>query len=254
MKIAIITGASAGLGWEFARQLDGSDEIDELWLVARRQDKLDELAAELKKTPARTFAIDLTNPEQLRQLFDALEEGKPTISWLINNAGFGKVGAFDSFDVDTNLNMIDLNVRSLTEITQRALPYCAKGSKILQIASSAGWLPLTNFAVYAATKAYVVNFSNALSQELKSRGISVTAVCPGPVRTEFQELATNSGTTMDTPEFMWAEAPEVVARAIADGRKGRLNSIYGATTKTFGVLSGLVPRSLAIWASEKTYR
>ncbi len=253
MRIAIVTGASGGMGWEFARQLDGKDELDEIWLVARRRENMEELASLLEKTPTRIFALDLTVPEQLKNLFDAMEKEKPEIVWLINNAGYGKIGAFDTVDVDTNLNMIDLNIRSLTEITQRALPYCDRGSKIVQIASSAGWLPLTNFAVYGASKAYVVQFSNALARELKPRGISVTAVCPGPVATEFFDVASGAGTKADMPEFVTAQADKVVRLAIRDARKGHANSVYGLSIKALGVFSGVIPRGLATWATGKMY-
>jgi uncharacterized protein len=253
MKVAIITGASAGMGWEFARQLDGASDIDEMWLVARRADKLEELANSLTRTKARTFAIDLTDPAQTRTLFDALDDVRPRITWLINNAGFGKIGAFDAVDVDTNLRMIDLNIRVLTEITQRSLPFCGPGSHIVQVASTAGFLPITNFGVYAATKAYVVNFSNALAQELKSRGIKVTAVCPGPVQTEFLELASTHGAKMDAPEFIIAAADKVVRLALSDARKGKLNSVYGFSAKTLLTMLRVVPRPLTLWATERTY-
>ncbi|MFU8805841.1 MAG: SDR family NAD(P)-dependent oxidoreductase [Bradymonadaceae bacterium] len=253
MKIAIITGASAGMGWEFARQLDGTPEIDEMWLIARRRDRLQELANTLEHSRCRIFAIDLTDPEQTRALFDALEEEKPDVSWLINNAGFGKIGPFDSVDVETNLSMIDLNVRVLTEITQRALPYCGAGSRILQIASTAGFLPITNFSVYAASKAYVLSLSNALARELKPRGITVTAVCPGPVQTEFLEAASTNGSKMDAPDFVMAMADKVVRQAIADARKGRLNSVYGFSAKSLVSLTRILPRHLALWATERTY-
>lgn len=253
MRIAIITGASGGMGWEFARQLDGKDELDEIWLVARRRENMEELAGLLEKTPARIFALDLTVASELKDLFDALDAEKPEVVWLINNAGYGKIGAFDSVDVETNLNMIDLNVRSLTEITQRVLPYCDRGSKIVQIASSAGWLPLTNFAVYGASKAYVVQFSNALARELKPRGISVTSVCPGPVSTEFFDVASGVGTKMGMPEFMNAQADKVVRLAIRDARKGHANSIYGINIKTLGIMSGMIPLKVAAWATGKMY-
>lgn len=254
MKIAIITGASAGMGWEFARQLDGSKDIDAMWLVARREDKLQELATTLSHVKTRIFPVDLTDPTQTRTLFDALEAERPQISWLINNAGFGKIGAFEAMDVDTNLQMIDLNVRVLTEITQRSLPYCGQGSHIVQIASSAGFLPITNFGVYAATKAYVVNFSNALAQELRSKGIKVTAVCPGPVQTEFFDIASTHGAKMDAPEFIISAADKVVRLAISDARKGKLNSVYGFSAKSLISLTRILPRPLALWATEHTYK
>lgn len=250
MNIAIVTGASSGLGWEYARQLAPRSEVDEVWLVARREERMQELAKTLMGAEGRVFAVDLCDPAQLAEFFAALEREKPTVTWLVNNAGYGKIGRFVDIDLGQHLGMIDLNIRALTEITQRVLPYCTRGSKIIQIASSAGFSPLANFAVYAATKAYVLNFSNALAAELADAGIQVTAVCPGPVDTEFQAVATGDGSNY-APEFVTAQAADVVRKSIADARKGRMNSVYGATMKTWGALSGLVPRRLTAWTTAK---
>ncbi len=253
MNVAIVTGASSGLGWEYAKQLAPRREVDEVWLIARRKERLEELSGRLVGAVGRVFAMDLTDPEQTAELYDTLEREQPTIAWLVNNAGFGKVGPFEEIDVDVHLKMIDLNVRVLTEITQRTLPYCASGSKILQIASSAGFGPLGNFAVYAASKAYVVNLSNALSAELSDRGITVTAVCPGPVDTEFQDVAFDGGDS-HAPGAVFAKAPDVVRKSLADARKGRINSVYGAAIKAWTTLSGLIPRRLTAWSSTKVYK
>jgi short-subunit dehydrogenase len=248
MNVAIVTGASSGLGWEYAKQLAPRREVDEVWLIARRQDRLEELADRLVGAEGRVFAMDLTDPEQTQVLFDALDREQPTVAWLVNNAGFGKIGPFETIDVDSHLSMIDLNVRVLTEITQRALPYCTSGSRIVQVASSAGFAPMGNFAVYAASKAYVVNFSNALASELGPRGINVTAVCPGPVATEFQSVAHKDGKDK-APKMVLAQPGDVVRKSIADARKGKLNSVYGATMKTWEAISGLVPRRLTAWTT-----
>lgn len=252
MRVAIVTGASAGLGWEFAKQLAPRREVDEIWLVARRADRLAELRDELIGAEGRIFALDLTDPAELAEIFEALEAETPTVTWLVNNAGFGKVGPFDSVSAEMNLRMIDLNVRALTEITQRVLPYCQQGSRILQVASSAGFAPLGNFAVYGATKAYVVNLANALATELKSRGITVTAVCPGPVDTEFQHVA-GVGDNIGG-KLVYARAPDVVRKAIADARKGRLNSVYGASIKTFTTMTGVLPRRLVASVARQVYK
>ncbi|MGM0556653.1 MAG: SDR family NAD(P)-dependent oxidoreductase [Myxococcota bacterium] len=248
MRVAIVTGASSGLGWEYAKQLAPRKEVDEVWLIARRRDRLEELATHLVGAEGRPFSVDLTDEEQLAGLFDRLEREEPEITWLVNNAGFGKYGLFDDFSVDTNLRMIDLNIRALTEITQRALPYCRPGSRILQVASSAGFAPLAKFAVYAATKAYVLNFSNALAAELADRDIGVTAVCPGPVDTEFQAVAEAPGGD-DLPVTLSARAPDVVRHSIADARKGRYNSVYGASMSAWQALSGIVPRRVTTWVT-----
>ncbi|MBU6163152.1 MAG: SDR family NAD(P)-dependent oxidoreductase, partial [Myxococcales bacterium] len=176
MNIAIVTGASAGLGEEFARQLNATADLDEIWLIARRSDRLHALAEELTRTRSRVLALDLTSAADLQTFRTTLDTVKPRVRWLVNNAGFGKMGAFDSVATEKNLEMIDLNVRALTELTQRVLPYMPADSQIVQVASSAGFSPMTHFAVYAATKAYVVHFSQALGAELRPRGIRVTAV------------------------------------------------------------------------------
>ena len=253
MNIAIITGASAGMGRHFALQLEGRPDIDEIWLLARRKERLEELASELTQARGRVFSVDLCDPEALVAFFNTLEQERPNISWLINNAGFGKIGRFDQIPLHSNLQMIDLNIRALTEITQRALPFCSKGTRIVQVASSAGFLPITNFAVYAASKSYVVNFSNALARELKPRGITVTAVCPGPVQTEFFDVAASEGGTKSGPEGLMADPEKVVALAIKDAERARLNSAYGLSIKAFILLTRLLPRRLATWATERTY-
>lgn len=248
MNVAIVTGASSGLGWEYAKQLAPRREVDEVWLVARRRDRLEELATQLVGAEGRVFAIDLTDPDQTHTLFDALDRERPNVAWLVNNAGFGAIGRFEDIDVDTHLTMIDLNIRSLTELTQRVLPYCVPGSRILQVASSAGFAPLGNFAVYAASKAYVLNFANALASELAPKNITVTAVCPGPVDTEFSSVA-HMDREDQAPEFIYAKPGDVVRKSIADARKGKLNSVYGATMKAWATLSGVVPRRLSAWTA-----
>ncbi len=252
MSIAVITGASAGLGRQFAYQLDGDDQIDAMWLIARRQERLQQLAADLS-TPAEVLPTDLTDPDDLSALYARLEEASPHIRWLINNAGFGKIGAFDAIDVDTNMAMLDLNMRTLTELTQRALPHCQKGSHIVQVSSLAAFMPVTNFGAYSASKAYVLNFSDALHRELKPRGISVTSVCPGPVATEFLDVASTEGSKTDLPGFVMADAPSVVTKAISDARRGRRHSIYGWIPWVIAKTSGVHPRGLTLWITEKIY-
>lgn len=252
MRVAFVTGASSGLGWEYAKQLAPRGEVDEVWLIARRRERLEALSSHLVGAEGRVFPTDLTDPEQLSKLFDRLERESPQITWLVNNAGFGKFGGFDSVPTETNLDMIDLNIRALTEITQRALPYCAPGCRILQVASSAGFAPLSNFSVYAATKAYVVNFSNALAAELRPRQIGVTAVCPGPVDTEFSMVAQDTDDD-PVPKAVYARASDVVRHSIADARKGRINSVYGAAMTAFSAISGLIPRRLTTWVSKNAY-
>ena len=252
MRIAIITGASSGLGRDFALQLAASEDLDAFWLVARRRDRLEALAPLLGRGRGRVFAVDLTDAAGRRELFDALDADKPDVRWLVNNAGFGKVGTFDEVDVDVQTEMIDLNVRALTELTQRALPYCSRGSQIVQVASTAGFAPMPGSAVYAATKAYVLSLANALAFELRPRGIHVTAVCPGPVATEFQQIALSTlGPAPSSIPAIEAGSAAVVSQALRDARRGKLMSIYGRAMKAYDVASRILPRRLVIAGTER---
>ena len=189
MNIAIITGASSGIGKEFALQLDaGLYTIDEFWLIARRKDRLEELACDLDHM-AKTIPLDLTQEADMEHLRALLRKERPAVRMLINCSGYGIMGQFSEIDSREQVGMIDLNCRALTEITHACLPYMKKNSRIIQLASSAAFLPQPGFAVYAASKSYVLSFSRALSEELRSRKIYVTAVCPGPGQPEFFDRA-----------------------------------------------------------------
>jgi short-subunit dehydrogenase len=209
--IALITGASSGIGAEFARRLAGAAAgveqynhlpvFDELWLVARRGDRLGALAEELqsqygtkedgKKLLIRTVALDLVSPGAFKTLVARVQETKKFVSVLINDAGYGTYGPFSAVDLDRQLGQIDLNCRALTESCGRFSSLLIPGSLVINVASLAGFAPLGNFAVYAATKAYVLSFTVALATEWKSRGIRVHALCPGSVDSEFAKVASN---------------------------------------------------------------
>lgn len=203
-RVIIVTGASSGLGREFALQLARTRPCDEVWLMARRQDKLNELSAELgsvcgddKTLVVRSMPIDLSGMQGVARFSQALAaqasdspEGL-VIDTLVNNAGFGTYGPFADTDLERQLEMINLNVVSLTGICHAALPFLAKGSRIVNVASLAGFIPLGNFAVYAASKAYVLSFSVALAAELADLQVFVSTLCPGPVDTEFALVASN---------------------------------------------------------------
>ena len=183
MRIAIISGASSGIGRCIAKELDPLG-LDELWLIGRSRPKLQSLSQELC-TQARIFELDLTQDESFAFLLHALEEGIYTVEYLVLSAGVGYTGAFEDQSYAQISSMTKLNCSALTILTSIALPYINKEGKILFLASGAGFLPQPDFAVYAASKAYVISFARALREELKERKINVTAACPGPVDTEF---------------------------------------------------------------------
>lgn len=245
-RIAIITGASAGLGCDYAREAENQFNLDEIWLVARRLEPMQKLAKELKKARGICLSLDLQEPAAIAQLKAKLTEESPQIILLVNNAGYGKIGSFQDLEIKSQLGEIDLNVRALTEITHMALAYMPENSYLLQVASSIGFAAAPNLAVYAATKAYVVSLSYALRVELAGRGIHVTAVCPGPVATEFVDVALSHapGTPRRlTQSRMSAKPRAVVEQSFYDLKAGRAISVYGVLIRLFVVFSRIIPPS-----------
>lgn len=230
MKIAVITGASSGIGREFAIQISRRyGKLDEIWLIARRKERMEELESHLR-VPVRIFAMDLCDERDMHQFKEYLEEVRPDIKLLVNSAGFGKIGRVDELDVIEQCNMIDVNCKALTMFTGLCLPYISSHSRIINLASAAAFSPQPNFAVYAATKSYVLSYSRALNVELKKREITVTAVCPGPVDTEFFDVAGDSEGKSFKKNFR-ADVSKVVNQAIKDAALGNETSIYGAAMK-----------------------
>lgn len=247
MRIAIVTGASSGIGKEFVKQIEQFyKDLDEIWVIARREAQLIELK-NVSKMNLRIFSGDLEGEEIFLKLQEALKESKPQIRMLVNAAGFGKVGKIEDIakqDAEIQLRMIDLNCRSLTKMTCISLPYMSAGSRIINIASASAFFPQSGFSVYAATKSYVLSFSRSLHQELKPRKISVTAVCPGPVKTEFFAVSGKSGSRMK--ESVMAEPDAVVKQALKDAKDKRAVSVYGIPMKASRMMTKLIPHSVII--------
>lgn len=242
MKIAVVTGASSGLGREFARQISARySKFDEIWLIARRTERLEEVADEIKLT-SRVISLDLSSNDELSALKTLLEENTPDIKLLVNCAGYGKSGSFDELGYEEQIGMIDINCRALTAVTKLCLPYISSNSRILELASAAAFMPQPDFAVYAATKAYVLSFSKALNKELKPKKITVTAVCPGPVDTEFFEIAGKN--VKPLKRMVMAKPEDVVEQAIKDAALGNELSIYGRTMKLVHVAGRFMPHRL----------
>lgn len=246
MNITIITGASSGLGMEFAMQLDNMLSLkDEIWLIARREERLEELAENLQHS-TKIFPMDVTDSAALATLEKELAEKQPCIKMLINCAGYGILGDFANLSLEEQLGMIDVNITALTKITYMCIPYMKRGSRMIQLASSAAFLPQQGFAVYAATKSYVLSMSRALGAELKKRGIYVTSVCPGPVRTEFFDIAEKHCGKLSVKELTMVEAEDVVRDAIKASMLKKPVAVYSPLIKAFRVLSKLLPHSLML--------
>lgn len=244
MKIAIVTGATSGMGREMVYQLaDRFGALEEIWVIGRRKERLDEFDGNL---PARTrkFVLDLTKETDRLVLKSVLLRKKPDVKILVNAAGFGISGPVWEIPPEQETGMIRLNAEALTAVTDIVLPYLSKNSHIIQFASAAAFMPQPGFAVYAASKAYVLSYSRALREELKPRKITVTAVCPGPVSTEFFDTALRGKPLAGYKRLFMARPEAVVKHAIADGRRGKAVSIPGLPMKLFFLLCRLVPHSL----------
>lgn len=252
MNIAIITGASSGMGREFARQLD-SEGLDQLWLIARRRDRLEELAAGLR-TPCRTLPLDLTDPAAADRLVQALTAADAVVRVLICAAGFGKYGTWQDLTRREIHDMIAVNDRALVDVTYAVLPHMDRGGRILTMGSASAFQPLPEFNLYASTKAFAVHFSRALNVELKARGITVTCVCPGFVRTEFFQVAQDTANPDTCQNFTPLYEPEdVVRKALKDSRRGRDLSVLGLNTKAKRLSARLLPAGLVmkVWMKIK---
>jgi short-subunit dehydrogenase len=262
-EIDIITGASSGMGVCFAKELFLEFNSDEIWLFARRKNLLEKVKTEVEslkseckknsKIPIiKIFDVDLTGVDGAKKVKEILEkennQEELNIRVLVNNAGFGTYGEFINTDTDREMEMVELNCTSLTGITGYSLPYMKSGSRIINTASLASFLPLGNFAVYGATKSYVLSLSVALAAELKPKGISVTALCPGPVSTEFANVASKGA----RKEVRHGLSPEKTVRhAVKASRRKKLYSMYAFKWKFKATASKFISRCLGAWATYK---
>ena len=246
MNIILITGASSGIGREFAKQMDVCfGNIDEFWLIARSSEGLKETADSLCHK-SRLLPMDITVQENLDSLEQELREENAIIRILVNCAGYGIMGAFSKQNRNTILGMIRLNCEALTDMTHRMIPYMRPNSRIIQMASCAAFLPQPNFAVYAATKSYVLSFSRALGEELKPFGIYVTSVCPGPVDTPFFDIAEENGSTLAIKKYTLVNAREVVSLALKDSYHRRSVSVCSLPIKAVRVLAKFLPHDMIL--------
>ncbi len=244
MNVIVITGASSGIGMEFAMQMDNYFEtVDEFWLVARSEDKLREVANVLQHK-TRIFAIDVTHRSKLSRLEQELKAAHAVVRVLVNCAGYGVMGPFTELDRAQTLGMVRLNCEALTDVTYRLIPFMRRNSRIIELASSAAFMPQPEFAVYAASKAYVHSFSQAVGAELRKKGIYVTSVCPGPVNTPFFDIAEKDGKLLTMKKYTMVEAERVVAQALRDSLQKRPTSVCSLPIQAFHVLTKAVPHGL----------
>ena len=252
MRIAIVTGASSGMGREFVLQLSQYVQVDEIWAIARREEALKALKAEV---PVRPVPLDLCDSQSFARFAALLEAEKPEVMLLVNAAGFGKFGAYHKVSIEDECRMIDLNCKALVAMTRLTLPYMPAGSHVLQLASNSSWQPVPYITTYGATKAMVLSYSRAMNRELKAKGIRMMSMNPGWVRTEFFDHAcqTNTGNEVQYYDRI-SEACDVVATGLKDLYRTKKDfSIHGFMVRMQVRLVKLLPHSIVmnIWLNQQ---
>ena len=247
-KIAIVTGASSGLGREFVKLMLAKKSLDEIWIMVRSADKLQQMKKKYgeKIVP---YPMDLSRMDNLKKFASHLEQQDCIIKYLVNNAGYAKFCSYDDLSIDETTNMIDLNISAVVAMGLVCIPYMKPGSHIINIASQASFQPLPYQNVYSSTKAFVRNYTRALNVELKGTGITATAVCPGWIKTDLYERAL-IGAKKATKNFVNMVNPDVVAKkALADADHGKDMSVYSAYVKMCHVIAKLLPQKtmMKIW-------
>ena len=255
MKIAVITGASSGMGRELVKQVSKKEHFDEIWVIARREDALQNLKESIK-TKVRPVPLDLAKQESFEEYKTLLEKEKPDVAFLANVAGFGKFGRYDQIALKDCMDMIDLNCKALVAMTQLTLPYMKRGSRILQLDSLSAFQPVPYINVYGSTKSFVLSYSRALNRELKTEGIRVMSVNPGWVKTEFFDHATASSNDAVTYYNVMYEAKDVIKTAIRDLYHTKKDvSIHGLPVKLQVFAVKLLPHKLVmnIWMKQQKH-
>ncbi|MCI8341950.1 MAG: SDR family NAD(P)-dependent oxidoreductase [Firmicutes bacterium] len=251
-RVAIVTGASSGLGREFVKLLVRRKTVDEVWAIARNKDKLNNM----KKTYGKKIKIlsmDLSNVDEIKKFHKFIRNEKPEISFLINSAGFAKFGSYNDITIAETVNMIELNIVGVVVMGLICIPFMKKGSHIINISSQAAFQPLPYQNVYSSTKAFVRNYSRALNEELKSKGISVTAACPGWMDTALYARA-ETGAVRSPKNFVGMTNPKNVAvKAVRDAESGFDMSVYGAYVKMCHMAAKFLPQKvmMKIWLAQQ---
>lgn len=247
MKTAIITGASSGLGREFVRQIaDVFPEVESYWLIARRADRLAELAETLPGKTVACLPLDLCDSMSFMAFQEKLTAEQPEVVLLVNNAGCGYLGRIGEMDTASQTRMVDLNLRALTAITNMAVPYMAPGGCILNVSSIASFCPNPRMTVYSSTKAYVSSFTVGIAEELRSKGITATAVCPGPMKTEFLDIGGITGNSKMFATLPYCDQVRVAGGALRAARAGRTIYTPRLFYKFYRALAKVTPVKLMV--------
>ena len=245
MKIAIVTGASSGMGREFVLQLSQYVPVDEIWAIARREEALKAICAAV---PVRPVPMDLCDSGSFDRFAQLLQAEKPEVKLLVNAAGFGKFGSYRKISVEDECRMIDLNCKALVAMTRLVLPYMGRGGHILQLDSLSAFQPVPYITTYGATKSFVLSYSRAMNRELKSSGIRMMAMNPGWVKTEFfnHAMQTNEEGQVQYFNRRW-EAKDVVATGLKDLYNSRKDySVHGFSVRMQVRMVKLLPHSMVM--------
>ena len=247
MKTAVITGASAGMGREFARHaLRIFPEIECFWLIARREGRLKALAEELAGKKVVCMALDLCDEQSFDVLSEKLRDEKPEIELLINNAGCGYLGSVGELDTGLQTRMTKLNVTALTAVTNLCVPYMTRGARIVNVSSIAAFCPNPRMTVYSATKAYVSAFSRGIREELREKGITATAVCPGPMDTEFIDVGAIRGRSKMFDILPYCDPSSVAEGTLLSAKAGRAFYTPKAFYKLYRLIAKVTPQALMV--------
>jgi short-subunit dehydrogenase len=254
--IALITGASSGIGTAIARELASRGHA--VALVARREERLKSLATELTSehgVSAEALACDLADSADRERLSGEIHELGRSVEVLVNNAGFGSRGQFVSNDPGRMVGMVRLNVEAVVDLTSRYLPGMAERGRgaVLNVASVAAFQPLPGSATYAASKSFVLSFSEALHTEQRGTGVTITAVCPGPVKTEFTDAAGMPGVENETPDAFWMSAEEIGRHGVEGAEQGKRVVVPGALNRAQSLVGQHTPRALALPLIDKIW-
>ena len=254
MNTAIITGASSGMGREFVKMAAQRGDLDEIWVIARREDKLNELQKEVK-VPLHILPLDLLKAESYERFQAELDSRKPNVTFLVNASGFGRFGRNDQIPLQDDLDMIDLNCKAMVNVTKRVLPFMPKDSHIIQVDSLSSFQPVPYLGIYGATKAFVLSYSRSLNVELKERDIKVMAFCPGWVKTPFFDGAETYSKDAVTYFNKLFTAEEVVRVAMRDSARGKDVCVPGFSVKMQVLATKLLPHKLImkIWMKQQKH-